>query len=185
MTDFPRLPQILYTIFYTLYFHPLAKYPGPLLAKFTTLYGAYHGWRGDIHLDMAACHERFGDYVRYGPNSLLFNTTDALKEIYSGSTTSKFIKGKAYAPLVHRAPNTLTIRGGKEHARRRRVMAQGVSEKAQRGYENRVMRHIEKFCNIAMRDAEGDTTDRQWSEPLDMSKWSECRLSKQRETPFI
>lgn len=147
------------------------------MAKFTTLYGAYHGWRGDIHLDMAACHDRYGDYVRYGPNALLFNTTNALKDIYSGSTTSKFIKGNAYAPLVHRAPNTLTIRGGKEHARRRRVMAQGVSEKAQRGFEDRVIRHIEQFCDITMGKSSLPTADRQWSEPIDMSKWSECNPS--------
>lgn len=125
---------------------------------------------------MAACHERYGDYVRYGPNAILFNNSNGLKDIYWGSTTSKFIKGHAYAPMIHRAPNTLTIRGGKEHARRRRVVAQGVSEKAQRGYEGRVMRHIEEFCDIAMGSGNKQTGTEEWSEPMDMAKWSESTM---------
>lgn len=128
-------------------------------------------------MDIAACHERYGDYVRYGPNALLFNTSEGLKDIYSGSTSSKFIKADAYAPMVHRAPNTLTIRGGKEHGRRRRIVAQGVSEKAQRRYEDRVMRHIEKFCDIAMNSCDLQAGSRQWGEPMDMAKWSEYALS--------
>lgn len=38
----------------------MAKYPGPLLAKLTNLYAAYHAWKGDIHLDIALCHKRYG-----------------------------------------------------------------------------------------------------------------------------
>ena len=106
-----------------------------------------------------------GDVVRYKPNSLLINTAEALKEIHSLSSASKYIKSKAYAPMVHRAPNTLTIRGGKDHARRRRIMAQGVSEKAQRGYEGRVMDHINRFCDTAF---SAETA----GQPMDMAKWT-------------
>ncbi|KAK6076445.1 cytochrome P450 3A31 [Seiridium cupressi] len=155
---------------YLAFFHPLARYPGPFLAKFTNAYAAYHGWKGDIHLDMWRCHQRYGDYVRYGPNQLMFNTAEGLRDIYGISAASKFMKAQAYAPMVHRAPNTLTIRGGKDHARRRRIMAQGVSEKAQRGYEHRIATHISKFCDIAFPgQSSGDPRD--WSEPMDMSKW--------------
>ena len=43
-----------------LYWHPLSKYPGPLLARLTDLYAAYHAWKGDIHIDMWRQHERYG-----------------------------------------------------------------------------------------------------------------------------
>lgn len=42
------------------YIHPYAKYPGPWLAKYTNLYTAYHGWKGDIHLDIYRCHMKYG-----------------------------------------------------------------------------------------------------------------------------
>ncbi|KAK8091784.1 hypothetical protein PG997_002145 [Apiospora hydei] len=155
---------VLAKLTYLAFFHPLAKYPGPFLAKFTDAYGAYHGWKGDIHLDMWRAHEKYGNYVRYGPNKLMINTAEGLRDIYSVGAGSKFMKATAYRPMVHRAPNTLTIRGGKDHARRRRIMAQGVSEKAQRGYEHRIMSHIDKLCKVAYSSDTG-------SEPMDMSKW--------------
>ncbi|RYP12405.1 hypothetical protein DL767_011316 [Monosporascus sp. MG133] len=131
-------------VIYTLYFRPLSKYPGPLLAKVTTLYATYHGWKGDIHLDMHRAHARYGPYVRCKPNSVLFNTAEGLHDIYKRPGMA--IKSKVYSPMVHRAPNTFTIRGGKAHARRRRIMAQGLSDKALRGYEPRIMVHVNKFC---------------------------------------
>ena len=42
-------------------------------------------------------------------------------------------------------------------------MAQGVSEKAQRGYEDRVLTHIKKFCNAMYTSREGQQKD--------MSEW--------------
>jgi hypothetical protein len=45
---------------YLAFFHPLAKYPGPWIARFTNAYAAYHAWKGDIHLDMWQCHQKYG-----------------------------------------------------------------------------------------------------------------------------
>ena len=52
--------QIFLTIVYRLTIHPLAKYPGPFLAKITDFYGAYHGWYQNTHLDAWKCHEKYG-----------------------------------------------------------------------------------------------------------------------------
>ena len=69
-------------VLYRLRFHPLAKYPGPWLARITSLYALYHAWRGDRHVNFHRCHERYGDFVRLGPNYLSVNTNRALKDIY-------------------------------------------------------------------------------------------------------
>lgn len=68
--------------------------------------------------------------------------------------------------MSHQAANTFTHRGGKDHLRRRRIMAQGFSGQAQREYEPRIAAHVDKFCRIVLPEDHGA-----WSEPLNMSKW--------------
>lgn len=56
----PSLDQVLGVCAYRIWFHPLSKYPGPVLAKLSNLYSAYYAWTGDIHVDMWRCHQKYG-----------------------------------------------------------------------------------------------------------------------------
>ena len=47
-------------------FHPLAKYPGPVLAKSSKWWGAYHSATGDQHRCLKHLHDQHGDIVRIG-----------------------------------------------------------------------------------------------------------------------
>jgi hypothetical protein len=47
-------------------FHPLAKYPGPTLAKVTKFYYLYLSARGDAFAVIKAHHDMYGDVVRIG-----------------------------------------------------------------------------------------------------------------------
>jgi hypothetical protein len=47
-------------------FHPLAKYPGPVIAKTSKLWAAYVCARGDLHRYYKNLHNRYGDVVRVG-----------------------------------------------------------------------------------------------------------------------
>ena len=86
------------TIIYNLKYHPYAKYPGPFLARISPLHALLHAYRGDLHLDVTRCHERYGmstiplcylqvsrltiylgPVVRYSPNRLIFNTAEAVR----------------------------------------------------------------------------------------------------------
>src|SRR3954447_16242868 len=97
-----RLLQIIGVALYRLYFHPLAKYPGPFWAKLTQWPEAQSSWRGRRHLDLHAMHEKYGklglntsveksldadhwkgDIVRFAPNSLAFRTPGAIQDIYT------------------------------------------------------------------------------------------------------
>jgi hypothetical protein len=49
-------------------FHPLAKYPGPVLCKISKLWFAGIAMNGKQHLYYSALHQRFGDV---GENSLV------------------------------------------------------------------------------------------------------------------
>ena len=56
--------QIIAIGIYRVTLHPLAKYPGPLLAKLTSCYGAYWASRGVLHLNMLQNHQKYGSHVR-------------------------------------------------------------------------------------------------------------------------
>ena len=86
------------TIIYYIKYHPYARYPGPFWARVSPLYALLHAYRGDLHLDVTRCHERYGmqlirlcyrraielttclgPVVRYTPNRLIFNTAEATR----------------------------------------------------------------------------------------------------------
>ena len=47
-------------------FHPLAKYPGPAIAKTSKLWAAYLSGKGDLHRYYKRLHDHYGDVVRVG-----------------------------------------------------------------------------------------------------------------------
>ena len=83
--------------------HPLAKYPGPFLAKLTDVYAAYHAWKGDLHLEIWRLHQKHGmctrenffvfsepsadifcpgKYIRLGPDILIVDSVAAVEGLY-------------------------------------------------------------------------------------------------------
>ena len=63
---------ILFTLAYRLSpFHPLAKYPGPVIAKTSKWWAAYMSATGDSHRYYKHLHDRYGDVVRIGPRRRL------------------------------------------------------------------------------------------------------------------
>jgi hypothetical protein len=69
---------------------PLAKYPGPLIARFSNLWMCYHTWSGNLPERVLELHQRYGSIVRVGPSSLDFDGKAALPTIYkSGRSMPK------------------------------------------------------------------------------------------------
>lgn len=135
---------------YQVYFHPLAKYPGPFLAKLTDLYSTYHAIRGDRHLDFWRCHEQYGNIVRFGPNSLSFNTSTALRDIYGFKGNTR--KARFYEAFWANkdAFSTHSAIDKAAHARKRRVLSQAFSDTAIKSMENHILFHVRQFCaNLA------------------------------------
>lgn len=46
--------------------HPLARYPGPILARLSKLWGVYGVLRGNTKEVMREVHAKYGSYVRIG-----------------------------------------------------------------------------------------------------------------------
>ena len=59
-------------------FHPLAKYPGPVMAKMSKFWGAYLCLIGDQHRYYMTLHERHGDVVRVGWCQRVFTCSRSL-----------------------------------------------------------------------------------------------------------
>ncbi len=59
-----------------------SKYPGPFLSNFTDAWRFFSVLSGKSQLTLRTLHDRYGDIVRLGPNSLSFSSPEALKAIY-------------------------------------------------------------------------------------------------------
>ncbi|KAJ3559562.1 hypothetical protein NM688_g265 [Phlebia brevispora] len=70
---------------YNLYWHPLAKYPGPKLAAFTLWWKIYcELFSKENPVDIVArLHEVYGDIVRIAPNELHFSNPSAFHDIHN------------------------------------------------------------------------------------------------------
>lgn len=157
---------------YRLYFHPLSSHPGPLLAKTTDLHQLWHSYRGDRHLELWRLHQKYGPVVRFGPNSLSFNTSSSLKDIYGFKSNVR--KAQFYDAFVHPAPNTHNCRDRTLHARKRRVMAHAFSDNAIKEMEKYILANVRTFCEgigNGLRVGISDEKGAQWTSPKSMSDW--------------
>ncbi|KAL7267865.1 hypothetical protein RUND412_009531 [Rhizina undulata] len=141
---------LLGVIIYRLYFHPLSKYPGPFLAKITSLHALYHAFRGDRHLMTYEAHKKYGPYVRLSPNFLTLNTKEALKEIYGVNKNVQ--KSDFYRASVGHASNYATNTASEinkqVHSRKRKVLAHAFTDTALKSMEEYVAPTIDTLCNI-------------------------------------
>ncbi|KAI0353726.1 cytochrome P450 [Trametes cingulata] len=58
--------------------HPLASYPGPLLARLSSLWLTAVSFTGRRHLILDRLHAKYGPFVRIGPNAVSMNTLAAI-----------------------------------------------------------------------------------------------------------
>lgn len=76
------------------------------------------------------------------------------------------MKSAHYRVLEANVASTFSLRGGHEHAWRRRLVSTALSEKARRGMDSRIAVHVRKFCDIVF-PKEAKTLGK----PMDMSEW--------------
>ncbi|EJD00159.1 high nitrogen upregulated cytochrome P450 monooxygenase 2 [Fomitiporia mediterranea MF3/22] len=114
--------------------HPLAKYPGPFLAKITKLWGLSKMAKGKNHLMHKELHEKYGPYVRIGPNELSVVDVSAISSILGGDGMPK---GPMWTARTGKGeePALIGIRTMHEHARRRKAWNRAFNTSAVKGYE--------------------------------------------------
>ncbi|KEQ90216.1 hypothetical protein AUEXF2481DRAFT_48845 [Aureobasidium subglaciale EXF-2481] len=131
---------------YRLFFHPLAKYPGPKFAAITDIWYAYHWVSGRYPWDMEYMHMMYGDVVRTGPNELTFATPQSFNDIYGHATKerSTFIKGTFYEH-GQPEPGIVAERDPEKHRETRRLLSHGFSTKALKDQEDILHKYSDLF----------------------------------------
>ncbi|KZS91161.1 cytochrome P450 [Sistotremastrum niveocremeum HHB9708] len=108
--------------------HPLARFPGPVLAKVSKLWGVWVSSRGHQHLVLKSLHDKHGPIVRIGPNELSICDSDAVLSVLGAEGLPK---GTYYdARQDPTAPRNLIVLRGEEHAQRRKLWNRGMSSES-------------------------------------------------------
>lgn len=169
---------------YRLTLHPLSKYPGPFLARFTDFYGGFHAARKSLHLVTYQNHQKYGKVFRQGPDRLVFNTVEALYgEKYSPAFSICALVLMCLRTDIYQNPritkssvfeisratpkssvfDTIDV---EEHRRKRRIVSQPISERSMRTFEPTIMVQVDKFVDDLI-------TSSLSSSPIDMTL--QCR----------
>ncbi|KAI8947240.1 cytochrome P450 [Xylaria longipes] len=133
---------------YSLYFHPLARYPGPKLAAISQVWFAWVWLSGRYPTIIQGTHKKYGNVIRIAPNELSFNTIQAHHDIYSTPSRNgkkPFTKdptfynnGDSVRVLFYEIDTT-------EHAWQRKLLAAGFSAGSMRYQEHLVHRYVDLF----------------------------------------
>ena len=177
------LVKLLSVVIYRLFFHPLAKYPGPVFAAITDWYSVYHCWIGDRHLDFYRLHRKYGlqrrkpltsfcshipgNVVRFGPHRISINSSTALQKIYSSTAnTTKSQNYKSFHQFFKVPMIATIIRDNKKHSFRKRFHTQALSASSIKGLEGPILNNLARFCRSLDVESSGD-----WATAKDMTKW--------------
>jgi cytochrome P450 len=119
---------------YNFFFHPLRKYPGPLLAKITDAYAGWHSMRLRLPQVTQRDHQEYGTVMRHAPNRLVFNSAKALHDIYDND---RFTKSDVYLVTLATTGKTCVFNALERdvHRTRRKLISSSVTDAAMRQFE--------------------------------------------------
>ncbi|KAF1951062.1 cytochrome P450 [Byssothecium circinans] len=137
----------------------LVRAEGPFVAKFTDWYGAYHAIRLQLHFATQHDHQKYGPVIRHGPNKLVFGSVQALHDILQND---RLFKANAYL-VTQAAPkifNLFNVVDKRLHRTKRRIIGQGLNERAMRRFEPVMNDQIQIFLQqLAKASENNEATD--------------------------
>jgi cytochrome P450 len=151
---------------YNIFFHPLAKTPGPFLARFSVWPSCYHAYKGDRHVWIWQNFQIYGDTFRAAPNLILFNSPRAYADIYgarANTTRASFYRS------WRRNKNDISTMSGTEpalHAKNRKALNLAFTEQSLKSAGPLMAAHVDRWIELLV----GDTSE-EWSAPRNMATW--------------
>lgn len=145
---------VVSVIIYRIWFHPLSKYPGPFLAKFTDIYpmvAMFNMTRLYWQYDML---KTYGSPVRVATNQLFFSDMKSWVDIYGQSSNPCLKEATFYAPFTATGANSVfnEIEKG-AHARVRRLLSHAFSLQALLRDEPIIRKRIEVLDDVVFKPA--------------------------------
>ncbi|TVY76086.1 putative sterigmatocystin biosynthesis P450 monooxygenase, partial [Lachnellula suecica] len=113
---------------YNVFFHPLARFPGPKLWSISRLPLIRAHFKGKLHHHFQAAHETYGPIVRIAPNELTTTDPAAWKDLYQSRPALPKDPFSLTPPL--NGADSLFTANGETHGRIRRLFSTAFSEKA-------------------------------------------------------
>ena len=107
-------------------------------------------------------HEKYGDMVRTGPNSISISGTIGWPEVFGHSRGGRpeFGKWNDFYQLGDKTNVSLFTANREDHRRERRVVAHAFSDTAIKGQEALIMEYVDKlFAHLRKHAAQGTPTD--------------------------
>lgn len=146
-------------LLYRAFFHPLRNIPGPFLARLSSFWYTTQVLNADAPEKLLKLHEKYGPFLRIASNEVSIIHPDGPGKIYGLGT--KCVKGHWYDqdyPLT----SMHTSRNRSMHDQRRKIWSPAFSDKALRGYEQRMKPYEEKL--VQQIRAFGN-------QPVDVTEW--------------
>ncbi|PQE17502.1 cytochrome P450 protein [Rutstroemia sp. NJR-2017a BBW] len=138
-------------VIYRVFFHPLTKagFSGPWYARVTKLWHVWACRNSKNHQVLNSLQEKYGDFVRTGPNEITVFHPDAF--MATDGPRSTCIKSDWY-DIIYPTQALVTTRDKSIHGARRRHWNRGFSKTALEKYESRILRHVNKLEKCIMAD---------------------------------
>lgn len=150
--------QSISVAIYNVYFHPLSKFPGPILATATPIPFAYRVFNGRSVDWLQDLHVRYGKVVRVRPNELSYADPAAWHDIFLKRPLLPKPSFKLYdTPGL--IPNMNEVVSHTEHTLMRRILAPGFSDRALKELECLVQKYttllVKRFQKAVMDTGNG------------------------------
>ena len=139
--------QYLFSLtLYRLYFHPLARHPGPKLYAVSRLPFLYHLQSGHLVQRTHELHCKYGDVVRLAPNELSFTNPQAWQDIYSHRPGHRSMPmNQIWQGKSANGASSIVDANVEDHARIRKALAPAFSEKSVREQQHTLQHYIDQF----------------------------------------
>lgn len=145
---------------YNLFFSPLSRIPGPILAKLTSKWLTIHEVLGNRSSIVEKAHERYGPVVRLAPKELSFSNHSCIKELYWN--VNRFPKSGRYLGFAGSTPSSFDMIDTAQHRERKRLVRHVLAISQIDDSEPLIANHVRKSLAWVQRSQ---------GEPLEIMLW--------------